>query len=162
MKSEQCTHIWYISLNKYVFHIANISHTANISYRHTDQHFVHIHNNIYAKAASHIISKYVPEQTCLLNWVYMPNVWWAYIGHTCICVMCQIWSHGHQPCNQSAVHKWCHANVTDDNEINARNINATICWLHGMPLAIGPYQPKIKSEHLILVKVPSVNPASVT
>ena len=65
-ETEQCTHISYISLNKYGCHIANIAHTTHMLHGHIDPTFLHM----YAKLQQ-VLNTLLPymcrKQTCPLK-----------------------------------------------------------------------------------------------
>ena len=58
-----CIHIWHTSLDKYGWHIANMTHTAIMRNEDSDLTFLSIPTKIQPTATpiSHTIAKYVPE-----------------------------------------------------------------------------------------------------
>ena len=64
-----CTHTWHASLTKYDWNIANVFHIANILHWHIEPAILHKYATTQPTAItiSHIITKYVPEQTCPPN-----------------------------------------------------------------------------------------------
>ena len=97
-----CRHIscnWYVSLNKYVCHITNMSHCPHVVWQYVSSTGVYVRQNttnwnIYFTCERQ-------KRICLPNftWMpYIPYIWWAYMGDVCAYVR----SHWDHSCDQES------------------------------------------------------------
>ena len=101
---SHCSHSLHTSLNKYDFHIANVSMIANMFNGHKDSTFLHIwQNTTKCNTYFTLLPNICWKQIFPPNWAYIPSKWRGYIH----IYMSHIWSDCNEPCNKEhCTHIW--------------------------------------------------------